>query len=1308
MSLQRKLRIILIPTLLLLLAGLTAACAATNGAPSPSPSPSVPAATLPPEPSPTATATGVPSSTPLPGPTPTTTAVPIGIQNANDLRIVLETGAGSLGALAVSPDGRLIAAAGSRGLWLFDKFTFDTIAKVTTHAGAVLQIAWDPTGSRLASSGTDGTVRIWDLADPFTPLQLALLVGHTGSVHALAWSPDGSLIASGGEDGAIRIWNARTFKNTLTRTHTSAIYTLDWHPASELLLIGEFDGSISVTNGLTGENFASFAAHDGWVNAARWSPDGSAAVTGGLDRVLRIWNLEEDFNLQMRVALTTPFSVNAAAWTPDGSRIAAGGGTPFGIGFFTPTASSEGVYSGIADFTLEGHTGGIHGLAFAQGGVLLSSAQDNSMRAWDVANGRAIRWLYPDADNAFSQGLQAVDVSVDGLHAATGGPDGLLRTWDLNSGESRALAAAHSGQITSLDWSPGGNWIATGSSDNFTRLWDAETGDLLQEVRSEGGQINAVAFSPFGNLLASGGLFRIVQVWTAGTDLDPLLIFPDAEITALEWASSGSILAIGGSDGSVQIYNGQTGAATGFYAREHNTNIVAIRWEPLGGRIAALDRRGTIVVWDSGTGEVLARRAGDGRVWNGLSWAPQGVLATGNEDGEILVFEAANLTPLYRSTGHAASVNALVFTEIGNRLVSVDANGGLVAWEAVESVSSAPDFMLTAGDLPGAKPGQFWPAAAPLTIDNAVSTEQLAVLGRGTALTYAAHGDYVAVGGGTGTWIYQRSANDPFRYLEGGRTFGTAWSPDGHLLAARELQVVRIWDVETATLLRAVPAGLGVRNALAWSPDGLLLATADRQGDVSVFSLAGGEKLFGWPTGMEVRSLAWHSGGRWLAAAAGNDIYLWDTASGDQIAFLHGHDAAVQALSFHPDKALLLSSGEDLTLRFWDLNLISPPSDAPEGGEVIWPEVPSESIRIEAQGYAPRLTWSTTGETFFTQHESGVILEWGAAARQPQDSPSGTGLVLLEDGNTFRLRTAADGHFAGQLALAWLLPDGLLTLGENGSLQTMHIPDAVPLANFPALNALAGVQNLLPGSAFIIFRNDAISRYTQDGVWLSETDIPPGLAGLEGNAWVAAIAPDGSALAVFEPPAEPAAILILDLDTGERTLEITLDPDLQATAFSWSPDGARLAAGLSDGSVRTWNMVTGTAQVRAAAFGRRVNSLTWSPDGRWLAAAGSDGNENGGYQYIRLLDSANGGIAREFALDFARTPLVLAFSLDGRLLASGDSGGGVQIWDVNSGDRLSDLSGHKLSVTGIAFSPSGDVLATSSRDGTLRIWGIGE
>ncbi|MCI0458773.1 MAG: protein kinase [Gemmataceae bacterium] len=206
------------------------------------------------------------------------------------------------------------------------------------------------------------------------------------------------------------------------------------------------------------------------------------------------------------------------------------------------------------------------------------------------------------------------------------------------------------------------------------------------------------------------------------------------------------------------------------------------------------------------------------------------------------------------------------------------------------------------------------------------------------------------------------------------------------------------------------------------------------------------------------------------------------------------------------------------------------------------------------------------------------------------------------------------------------------------------------------------------------------------------------------EVWAVALSPDGQTLVTGGADGRARR---WDVATG-RLLGQPMQTPGWVWSVAYSPDGKNLATAggnwKSDGNdsgcgVQLWDAATGAPIGPPLPHTKAVWSVAFSPNGRVLASAGN-------WSSVRLWDVASG--QRLVTLEHS-TPEVksVAFSSDGRLLASGNHDRTVCVWDAATGRRLHTLRGHTAEVRGVAFHPDSRRLASCSWDSTVRFWDAG-
>ena len=299
----------------------------------------------------------------------------------------------------------------------------------------VLSVDYNSDGTRLATAGADGTVKVWDVR---TGEETLALQGHGGAVVNVSFRPDGRQIATAGVDGTVRIWDART-----------------------------------------GEELQQLEGQTDMVVEIAYSPDGSLLASVGQDQIVNVWDATT-YELLDYSPITTPVPLFALAFSPDGSQLAATGarntptGGVSGLVFVWDTDTGE----ELVNQSL--HSAVAFDIAFSPDGETVHTvALDGTEGTLDVETGEGNTVnLYPDA------GLIAFAIMEDGTRIYALGDNTIhVRPPDATSTSDDIILTGHTNTVQAISLSPDGDHFATGSRDGTTRIWSLSEQETVLTLR---------------------------------------------------------------------------------------------------------------------------------------------------------------------------------------------------------------------------------------------------------------------------------------------------------------------------------------------------------------------------------------------------------------------------------------------------------------------------------------------------------------------------------------------------------------------------------------------------------------------------------------------------------------------------------------------------------------------------------------------------------------------------------------------------------------------------------------------------------
>jgi len=546
----------------------------------------------------------------------------VNFSGANLDKTVFSQVFGSMMAIALSPDGSLLAAADKNGeihLWKVEDE--QPVLKLKGHQTAAWSVAFNPDSRLLASSGEESRIRLWDIS---TGQVFCILDGHVTTVWSLVFDPTGQLLISGSEDLTIKVWNVTT--GTLLKTlqgHTGRVLTVAISPDGQTIASGSTDGTIKVWNIATGKQLSSLQGHTGAVWSVAFSPDGELLASGSHDQTIRLWNIAS--HTLLHTLSGHAGAVWSVAFNPAGHTVSSGGEDG--------TIRLWDAATGHPVKIFKGHMSWVTSLCFnLTGQMLISGSLDQTICFWDTQTGQRLKTLRGYINWAQSVVFAPLEQPYC---LVSGHTDYHVRVWNSTTGQLLKTLKGHTQGIRAIAFSPTDQVLATGSDDTTVKLWKLEDGRCLKTLKGHRHWVRSVAFSPTTSLLASASNDQTIRIWDIETGQTRHILRDHFQwVTSVAFSPDGEWLASGSDDHTVRLWSAKTGAAINIL-EGHTHWVWSVAFSPNGQILASGCEDGTIGLWSVSKGESLTTLRGHTSSVTSVAFYSSDILASASNDHTI-------------------------------------------------------------------------------------------------------------------------------------------------------------------------------------------------------------------------------------------------------------------------------------------------------------------------------------------------------------------------------------------------------------------------------------------------------------------------------------------------------------------------------------------------------------------------------------------------------------------------------------------------------------------------------------------------
>jgi WD40 repeat protein len=380
----------------------------------------------------------------------------------------------------------------------------------------------------------------------------------------------------------------------------------------------------------------------------------------------------------------------------------------------------------------------------------------------------------------------------------------------------------------------------------------------------------------------------------------------------------------------------------------HGTGVMSAAYSPDGSQLASIGYDGTVILWDTSTGQELHRMPGttepnDFVTGKRIAYTPDGKYLVACDRNLVIIFDPASGDLVKTLDGHEADVTAIAMSTDGKHIASGGLDGSVIIWDgssdtplqldghtaSIEELTFSPDgkWLVTAGDEPAMK---IWDVlSGDLLHDYTDFTEVV------QTLAFSPDGKQFTFSDGTlHMWQFSLDVVEDQTIISNQELFtipyaaASSFSPDGKTIAGAGGSntsgiTIKLWEAATGReLLTLVGGHTGWLMSLVFSPDGKSLASTSLDGTIRIWSLSPGSESVA-VSGPEAAAFGtrveYNPNGQEFATSGGDGtVTLWDAETGKPRLKLAGHTLEILSVAFSSDGKQIATGSSDGTAIVWD------------------------------------------------------------------------------------------------------------------------------------------------------------------------------------------------------------------------------------------------------------------------------------------------------------------------------------------------------------------------------------------------------